>query len=137
MVLSLFVPDFYPWYPPRLCPGIKWFYQGWTYFISIFLSQGCAPRGRKTIITGTILSQELSRIKWVRYGWLHHMLSHFIPQIWSWHTWDPKGLALRLNHGRGGMARLEPGKRRMARLEPWEGGVAGNKQWKKEIVDKS
>ena len=23
------------------------------------------------------------------------------------------------------------------RLEPWEGGVAGNKQWKKEIVDKS
>jgi len=26
---------------------------------------------------------------------------------------------------------------RIARLEPWEGEVARNKQWKKEIVDKS
>ena len=32
---------------------------------------------------------------------------------------------------------LKLGKRGMAGLEPWEGGVAGNKQWKKEIVDKS
>ena len=31
----------------------------------------------------------------------------------------------------------QPGVRGMAGLEPWEGGVAGNKQWKKEIVDKS
>ena len=31
----------------------------------------------------------------------------------------------------------QPGKRGMAGLGPWEGGVAGNRQWKKEIVDKS
>ena len=36
-----------------------------------------------------------------------------------------------------GMARQKPWKRGMVRLEPWEGGVAGNKQPKKEIVDKS
>ena len=31
----------------------------------------------------------------------------------------------------------QPEKRGMAGLGPWEGGVAGNRQWKKEIVDKS
>ena len=35
------------------------------------------------------------------------------------------------------MTKLKLWRRGMARLEPWEGGVAGNKQWKKEIVDKS
>ena len=60
------------------------------------------------------------------------------------------GLALKNPHGAhvlfwGGIPQRnslgshegQPGKRGMAGLEPWEGGVAGNKQWKKDIVDKS
>ena len=45
--------------------------------------------------------------------------------------WEARGAWKR------GMARLKPWKRGMARLEPWEGGVTGNKQWKRERVNKS